>query len=91
MCLFFFFNFLMKIRIDSEELIGRILMINLIKNLFVYFISFSYQNLTNKLKREWYNFQVGTNEFLTEIFGEDEEEEPVRNSYQQIKDKNDVQ
>ena len=52
---------------------------------------FSYQNLTNKLKREWYNFQVGTNEFLTEIFGEDEEEEPVRNSYQQIKDKNDVQ
>lgn len=50
-----------------------------------------YQNLTNKLKREWYNFQVGTNEFLTEIFGEDEEEEPVRNSYQQIKDKNDVQ
>ena len=81
----------MKIGIDSEELIGRILMINLIKNLFVYFIFFSYQNLTNKLKREWYNFQVGTNEFLTEIFGEDEEEEPVRNSYQQIKDKNDVQ
>ena len=81
----------MKIGIDSEELIGRILMIYLIKNLFVYFIFFSYQNLTNKLKREWYNFQVGTNEFLTEIFGEDEEEEPVRNSYQQIKDKNDVQ
>ena len=83
----------MKIGIDSEELIGRILMIYLIKNLFVYFIFFSYQNLTNKLKREWYNFQVGTNEFLTEIFGEDEEEEeePVRNNYQQIKDKNDVQ
>ena len=36
---------------------------------------FSYKNITNKLKREWYNFQVGTNEFLTEIFGEDEEEE----------------
>lgn len=45
----------------------------------------SYQNLTKKLKREWYNFQIGTNEFLTEIFGEDEEEEDDN----QIKDKND--
>ena len=48
-------------------------------------IFFSYQNLTKKLKREWYNFQIGTNEFLTEIFGEDEEEEDDN----QIKDKND--
>ena len=53
---------------------------------FGYFsLFFSYQNLTKKLKREWYNFQIGTNEFLTEIFGEDEEEDDDN----QIKDKND--
>ena len=40
-----------------------------------YFVCFSYKNITDKLKREWYNFQIGTNEFLTEIFGEDEEED----------------
>jgi hypothetical protein len=28
-----------------------------------------------KAKREWYNFQIGVNNALTEIFGEDEEPE----------------
>ena len=58
----------------------------IISKILLYISSFSYNNLTKKFKREWYNFQIGTNEFLTEIFGEDEEDEDDSN---QIADKND--
>ena len=34
---------------------------------------FSYENITLKLKREWYNFQLETNALVNDLFGEEED------------------
>ena len=39
------------------------------------FTSFSYNNITSKLKREWYNFQLNTNELVNDLFGDGEDED----------------
>ena len=38
------------------------------------FLHFSYNNVTSKLKREWYNFQIETNALVNDLFGDGEED-----------------
>merc|ERR1712141_223004 len=35
----------------------------------------SYNNVTSKLKREWYNFQIETNALVNDLFGDGEEDD----------------
>ena len=57
------------------------------KTSLIYFLLFySYQNITSKLKREWYQFQLDVNAVATEFFGEDEDVSEKEDSVEYFND-----